>query len=356
MKLPVRILLMLLCAALIAALPFTVSSPNMLNDIKMELMNDEGDEEDIDFGRLLFSTARAEEADESEAAETDELEVKELKEGGFSSHPEWKLPLDFTPGQVPNPELYTANGYEDETIRVRMEHQEMEDGTKMHVAYVQIADPSQIRTAVGNPEKLGSTRGKAVSTIAKASNAVIAINGDNYTDEPRKTTFEYRMTNKIRSKGNKQKDILIIDDQGDFHLFVQSKGIKEFPEQLKKEGRILVNAFTFGPALVKDGEVLELNKNYGYNPGGREPRAAIGQTGPLSYVMVIIEAKGRDGKSGFSQEKLAEFMYGLGCVQAFNLDSGNSAEMVFGDQIIKGMPGGDERTLSDIIYFATAQQ
>ena len=41
MKMPVRILLILLCAALIIALPFTVSAPNMLNDIKMELMNQE---------------------------------------------------------------------------------------------------------------------------------------------------------------------------------------------------------------------------------------------------------------------------------------------------------------------------
>ena len=40
MKLPVRILLVLLCAALILAMPFVLSSPNMLNDIKMELMND----------------------------------------------------------------------------------------------------------------------------------------------------------------------------------------------------------------------------------------------------------------------------------------------------------------------------
>ena len=266
-----------------------------------------------------------------------------------------KLPLDFTPGQVPNPDLYTENGYEDETIRVKMEHQEMDDGTRMHIAWVKIADASQLRTAVGNPEKLGSTKGKAVSTIAKANNAVVAINGDNYTDNPTKTSFEYRMTQKIRSKSNRFKDILIIDDHGDFHLFVKSEGIKEFPEQLKKDGRKLVNAFTFGPAMVKDGVLLKIDSEYGYNPNGREPRAAIGQTGPLSYVMVIIEAKDRSGKSGFSHQKLAEFMYELGCVQAFNLDGGNSAEMVFGSQIIKGMPSGDERTLSDIIYFATAK-
>ena len=344
MKLPVRILLVLLCAALILAMPFVLSSPNMLNDIKMELMND--GEEEIDFGRLFLSTARAE----------DELEEETLEEGEFSSHPEWALPLDFSVPPEPKADRYTENGYEDESIRVKIEHQEMDDGTKMHVAYVQIADASQLRTGVANPEKLGSSKTSTVSALAKKYNAVIAINGDNYVDAPKKTTFEYRMTEKIRSKTNNLKDILIIDDQGDFHLFRKSKGVKEFPAELKKMNRKLVNAFTFGPALVIDGELCEIDEEYGYNPHGREPRTAIGQMGKLSYVFVIIEAKDRSGSSGFSQTKLGEFMHELGCQQAFNLDGGNSAEMVFGGQIIKGMPGGDERGLSDIIYFASAEQ
>ena len=344
MKMPVRVFLVVLCAAIIAMMPFAISSPNMLNDIKMELMNDGEDE--IDFGRLIFNSAMAE----------DELEEETLDEGEFASHPEWALPLDFTPGCEPKAEQYTENGYEDESIRVKTEHQEMDDGTKIHIAYVQIADPSQLRTGVVNPEKLGSSKTASVSALAKKYNAVIAINGDNYVDKPEKTTFEYRMTNKIRSKTNRTKDILVIDDQGDFHLFPKSQGIKEFPNELKKMDRKLVNAFTFGPALVIDGELMEIDENYGYNPHGREPRAAIGQMGPLSYVLVVVEAKDRSGSSGFSQTKLGEFMHELGCKQAFNLDGGNSAEMVFGDQVIKGMAGGDERGLSDIIYFASAEQ
>ena len=358
MKMPVRILLIILCAAMIIALPFTVSSPNMLNDVKMELMNEEDDEDEIDFGRLFLSSAMAEEETEEEEAEEAadvELEEEALGDGELSAHPEWALPLDFTPGQEPDASLYSESTYEDDTIRVRIEEQSMDDGTKMFVARIQISDPSQIRTGVANPEKLGSSKTKTVGTMAKTFNAVIAINGDNYVDKPEKTTFEYRMTQKIRSKSNKTKDILVIDDQGDFHLFVKSKGIKEFPKELKDSGRTLVNAFTFGPALVKDGELLTLDDNYGYNPHGREPRAAIGQTGPLSYVLVIIQAQDRDGKTGMSQGKLAEFMYGLGCTQAFNLDGGNSAEIVFGSRSIKGMPSGDERTLSDIIYFASIQ-
>ena len=161
--------------------------------------------------------------------------------------------------------------------------------------------------------------------------------------------------NKISSKKNKLKDILIIDDLGDFHLFIHSQGLDEYAAEVKSSGRSIVNGFTFGPALVKDGELLAMDTNYGYNPGGREPRAAIGQMGPLSYVMVVIEVVDRSGKTGFSHQKLAEFMYDLGCKQAFNLDGGNSAIMVFGDQVIKGQPGGGERQLFDIIYFATAK-
>lgn len=344
MKMPLRILLILLCAAMIIALPFTVSSPNMLNDVKMELMN--GDDDEIDFGKLFFPTASAEDA----------LEEEVLDEGEFPAHPEWALPLDFTVPPAPDSDLFTDDGYEDDSIRVKIEETKFDEGTTIYTAYIQIADASQLRTAVGNPDKLATTKPKSVSTLAKTSNAVIAINGDNYNFETKKKSFEYRMGKKIRSKSNQLKDILIIDDYGDFHLFIKSKGIAEFPDQLKKDGRKLVNAFTFGPALVKDGELLELDKEYGYNPNGREPRAAIGQTGKLSYVMVLVSAKDRSGGSGFSQGKLAEYMHSIGCVQAFNLDGGNSAEMVFGKRIIKGMPTGDERTLSDIIYFATAQQ
>ena len=78
MKMPVRILLIILCAAMIIALPFTVSSPNMLNDVKMELMNEEDDEDEIDFGRLFFSSAMAEEeTEEEEAEEAADVELEE---------------------------------------------------------------------------------------------------------------------------------------------------------------------------------------------------------------------------------------------------------------------------------------
>ena len=339
----VQIILWVLCAVMILSAPFLISSPAMLSEVKADLMEqlDDADSEELDFGRLLFSSALAEE----------EL-IEEVTDDHGETFGEavYTLPLDFTVPPAPNAECFTEDGYADETIRVRMEERE-EDGVIWHLAFVEIASPTQLRTATAG--KLTSSKVASVSAMARNNHAIVAMNGDNYVDKPEKTTFEYRMTQKIRSKTNKTKDMLIIDENGDFHLVAAApKNEQSAALETIAGEHTIVNAYTFGPALVIDGVEQQINREYGYNPNGKEPRAAIGQTGRLSYVMAIAEGRGES--SGTTQQALAHFMAELGCTQAFNLDGGNSAEMVFGDRIYKGMPGGDERGLSDIIYFATA--
>ena len=375
MKLPIRILTALLCAAIILFMPFVLSSPQILDNEKARLMQDDaeedeaedGDSEEIDFGRLLFPSAYAEGGEDSPET-SEEVTVETYVEGELHINPEWKLPLDFTVPPLPNPDKYTEDGYEDQSIRVSVETRDI-NGITVHIAFVRIADASQLRTAVAGTAQNNKT--VLFKALARDTHALVAINGDRYTSDAKKTTFEYRMTEKIRSKTNNLKDILIIDDLGDFHLFIKSQGLHKddqpyFVNVMKEEGRQVVNAFTFGPALVKDGELLTIDEHYGYNPHGREPRSAIGQTGPLSYVMVLVEGRtsGND-KAGISQQGLAQIMYDLGCVQAYNLDGGNTSEMIFcgpadeygklttrlyfeGDQV-----AGD-RQQKDIIYFATA--
>ena len=145
---------------------------------------------------------------------------------------------------------------------------------------------------------------------------------------------------------------------------ILEKGLKELPGRLKAEGRQLVNGFCFGPALVMDGELIDqsTNDDYKYNPKGLEPRSAIGQIGPLSYVLVLVE--GRSGEStGTTFQGLANIMFDLGCQQAYNLDGGNSAELaLMGPADAEGKltvarhfeGGAGGRSQKDIIYFATA--
>ncbi len=325
MKLAVRIVLSVLCAAMVLAAPFVLSSPNMLGEVKWMLL-DEMEGEDEGLLRLLIPCARAEET------------------------ADFALPVDFTPGMEPNPALYTENGYEDASIRVQMETRE-EDGVIWRIAWVEVASATQLRTAIAG-KKVTANSTALVKSMAEKNNAVVALNGDYYSNDPNKTTFEYRMGEKVRAKTNQKKDILIIDENGDFHIVLaQAKKDQQAALDAVAAEHTIVNAFTFGPALVKDGETLKMNKDYGYNPTGREPRAAIGQLDRLSYVMVIAEGRGES--KGVTHQELADFLGSLGCRDAFNLDGGGSATMVFNGGYYNAL-GGSPRSMSDIIYFATA--
>ena len=360
MKLTIRVILSVLCAAIILCMPFFLSSPNKLTaeeksaeDFENDVSEDE-DSEVIDLDDLLGFFVSSAYAEEETVVESLDLFIPD----------EWKLPLDTSAPPRPNPAKYTENGYEDQSIRVTVETREM-NGCTVDVAFVQIADASQLRTAVA-----GTVQNKKTNTltaIAQTVNPVVAMNGDLYTQLPEKKTFEVRMTEAIRAKTNNMKDILIIDDLGNFHLFIRSEGLHKdddpyYLTEAKKEGRKVVNAMTFGPALVKDGELVDQSwneKNYSYAPTHKNPRSAIGQTGPLSYVMVIVE--GRGDTPGATFRELAQIMYDLGCTQAYNLDGGNKAEMLMyesdGESIrvhFQGDQGAGDRGQKDIIYFGTA--
>ena len=344
MKLPVRILLMVLCAAIILSLPFAISSPAMLSEAQWEAtMALEGDEAGL--LRFLVPTAFAED-----------------------SAPVYTLPYDFSAAPAPKADGYTENGYSDASITVEMETRE-DDGVIWRIAWVEIQDPSQLRvTLAGDFNKKGvytSTKTAKVKAMAQKSNAIVALNGDYFADDQVKRSFELRMFQPVNSKvpkTNKTKDILIIDEFGDFHTFIKSEGITvnknaKLNESLQDnitaegvEGRIL-HAFTFGPALVQDGNPLEMDTKYGYNPNGREPRSAIGQMGPLSYVMVVAEGRGES--VGVTHQELADFMFLLGCEEAYNLDGGGTAAMYYNGGYFNDL-AGNERDVSDIIYFASA--
>ena len=70
-------------------------------------------------------------------------------------------------------------------------------------------------------------------------------------------------------------------------------------EEVEADGHTVVNLFNFGPAYVIDGELIhpagEMFRYLVGGPMGREPRCAIGQIGPLEYVVVTVD--GRNNKA-----------------------------------------------------------
>ncbi len=267
--------------------------------------------------------------------------------GGSAPEPSAALPVDFTPGLVPNPSGYTEKSYQDKSLSVTMESLEVGE-SMFHVARVKIAHPSQLRTALAGP--YGSKKTNKTSTMAKTNNAVVAMNGDYYNN--REGGYIARQGEVFRKKPSKNLDMLVIDSKGDFHVLVKSD-----PEKLsalvKDTAYPVIQAVTFGPALIVDGTLQPLPESYPFNIRRPEPRAAIGQIGPLEYVMVVVDGRS-DDSPGVTVLELASFMAELGCTQAFNLDGGNSATMMFGSAYYSRKTDNSERSVSDIIYFASA--
>lgn len=236
-------------------------------------------------------------------------------------------------------------GYEDASLRITMETIEKED-VLYRVARVEVADASQLRTGLEDPSR--AKKSNYLHAIAQDYNAVLAISADQIVRN--ESGYVIREGKTYRKKYYKSRDILAIDANGDFHIVYKSD--KDALNALLENPELpIVNTFNFGPALVAEGQVLEIPSYYTqFNLGRPEPRCAIGQTGPLSYVLVVAEGRS-DASAGATGAQLAAFMAEQGCVTAYNLDGGDTAMMWFGGDYYSAMT---KRTQSDIIYIGSA--
>jgi exopolysaccharide biosynthesis protein len=254
------------------------------------------------------------------------------------------LPWDMSPGYTPNPDGFSADGYYDASVRVEISTQRRADAD-FAIAWVRIRHASQLRTGIA--QALGSKTNK-ITTMAAAFNAVLAINGDYYSD--RDAGLTVRQGETLRKKTSPLYDMLLIDAAGNFHIVKRDN--LEMLDFYMAGALDIRNVFSFGPALVIDGEVQAIPEKYSFAPHYKNPRAAIGQVGVLSYVCVVADGRS-DNSEGVTLETLAGVMGELGCSQAFNLDGGNSATLVLGGSIFNDKSPDNERSVSDIVYFAT---
>lgn len=70
----------------------------------------------------------------------------------------------------------------------------------------------------------------------------------------------------------------------------------------------------------------------------RHPRSAIGKKPDGTVILAAIDSKSKR-KRGLTAEESAEVMKEIGCVQAFNLDSGGSSHIIYKNRVSSDFPG-----------------
>ena len=229
--------------------------------------------------------------------------------------------------------------YHDDSLDIQL-HKFHVYNADVTVAFVQIADPDQLRTQQAKPYPSKTTA--RIDVIAKPVKAVFAVNADWFTY--RNDGIVYRNGELLRDREIPEDDGLVIDANGDLHI-IRPMTRAEYDKLTVP----VMHSFSFGPALVMNGELQDI----GDRKVTYRQRMAIGQIDELCYVFVCADGTNEDDGEGLSVPELAQLMYDLGAHTAYNLDGGQSASMLMGSTKVNGQPK-TMRAIGDIIYFVTA--
>ena len=253
--------------------------------------------------------------------------------------------------------------YEDPTIRVeRYTITKQENRPEWPVtccyAIIEIKDPSQIRTASAdefNPFRSSAT--VPAAKIAARKNAVFAINGDYCAafSGSKSTNYILRQGTVYSESVEPMLDVLLIDEDGDFHVITADEDLAAIDKTMI-DGKKVINAFQFGPAMVIDGKavpdevLLDKDRSPTYaNPEDGEIRLCIAQIDKLKYLVATCYNWGQE------LYRFRDMVMSLAPIKtAYALDGGLSASLVFLNRKYNNVNGGSLRNITDIIYFASA--
>lgn len=109
-------------------------------------------------------------------------------------------------------------------------------------------------------------------------------------------------------------------------------------------------SWCFGPNLLdQNGHGMEIT----HELMRLNPRCAIGYYEPGHYCFVVVDGRQKYYSIGMTLTELSAYMESLGCKAAYNLDGGQTAQMVLDDGLVN-QPTNGGRRVGDIIYLERA--
>ena len=202
-----------------------------------------------------------------------------------------------------------------------------------------------IKTAFAR-DRYGRNIKEKTSVIAKSKSAILAVNGDYYS--AREGCVLRNGTIYRGFEGYSDNEALVIYDNGAVDIVSEAAGDAE---ALKAAGAVQI--LSFGPALVKNGEVSVTTGDEVDKAMANNPRTAFVYYGKNHYAFVVGDGRTSESK-GLSLYDLAVFLKGLGGVHAYNLDGGGSSTMYFNGEVVNNPTTNgkkiSEREVSDIVY------
>lgn len=238
--------------------------------------------------------------------------------------------------------------YIDDSIAV-VTWKELVDVTVLTFAEVKIADGSQLRRFLSDG-RFGAETQYKTTEMAQSVNAVLASSGDFYK-------FHYNgvvvYEGQVRKVYSNPADTCYINDKGDMIFTYQDKKMTQEEAQAFVDENNIRFSLVFGPILVDNGQRCEPATYDLGEVNSFSPRAALCQMGELHYLVVTANPEPEHpGKMDIHQ--FAQRIVETGCEKAYTLDGGQTAAIALDGELVNYVLYGQQRPISDIIYFATA--
>ena len=242
----------------------------------------------------------------------------------------------------------TVNYYLDDSI-FAITWKEVHDGSVYTFSEVKVSDPSQFRRHLAGGE-YGSEMQYLTTEMAASVNAVVASAGDFYRFRDFGAVVYEGVARRVEGT---YAETCYIDYNGDMHFTYGGEVLTVADVQAYVDENNINFSLAFGPVLVDNYELVqhtwygvgEITEGYA--------RAALCQMAPLHYIVVAANTTG-PYQDIPTVATFAKNIAATGCKMAYCLDGGQTATIVMNDQLINRPVYGQQRKISDIIYFATA--
>ena len=256
--------------------------------------------------------------------------------------------------------------YQTNELRIAVDKVE-EEGVTYYVADIWMRNINCFRTAFSSGKYHGKRQPAEV--IAQENNAILAVNGDFLgglvirngvlyrkatlrpvpTAAPTKTPATGTSVEAPPTETPTPRPATVSRPQrATCVLYYDGTMITEEYRSFRSNDAIEENAWQgwqFGPTLVRNGQAAKDVKAQ-----GRNPRCIIGYYEPGHYALIMIDGRQKGHSIGMNFKEMIDLCLRLGLTEAYNLDGGGSAIMVYGNEIINDPSGtGDARNLPDMV-------
>ncbi len=243
----------------------------------------------------------------------------------------------FTDGEIKIKE----NSYQSDDLSVEITKYYENDIT-YYIAEVYIRNIESFYAAFADG-KYGSYRARTTE-MAEENNAIFAVSGDYYN--AREGGLIIRNSEIYRNEKEPYREVLAIYDDGS----MKGYRYKEAYRGTLAKDKSVYHTYVFGPILVSEGM-------YGREFSDKEmairhPRLGIGMIEPYHYIFLLADGRKEGYSIGMTVVEMANIFLEYGCTEAYNLDGGGTATMVFMNELVN-LPQGTtkERGIGDAICF-----